>query len=125
MNVPVNLKYSKDHEWLKVDGEEAYVGLTAYATEQLGDVVFLDVTIVGETLGKDEAFGTVEAVKTVSDMLMPVGGEVLDFNAALETNPGLLNTDPFGEGWIVKIKITDPTEIEDLLDHTAYEALIG
>ena len=125
MNVPVNLKYSNDHEWLKTDGDVAYVGITAYAAEQLGDVVFLDVTTVGETLEKEEAFGTIEAVKTVSDMLMPVGGEILEFNETLETNPGLLNTDPFGEGWIVKIKMTNPAEVEDLLDHTAYEALIG
>jgi glycine cleavage system H protein len=125
MNVPVNLKYSNDHEWLKVDGDVAYVGITAYAAEQLGDVVFLDVTTVGETLGKEEAFGTIEAVKTVSDMFMPVGGEILTFNEALEANPGLLNADPFGEGWIVKIKITNPAEIEELLDHTAYESLIG
>ena len=125
MNVPVNLKYSNDHEWLKTDGDNAYVGITAYAAEQLGDVVFLDVTTVGETLEKEEAFGSIEAVKTVSDMLMPVGGEILEFNETLEANPGLLNTDPFGEGWIVKIKMTNPAEVEDLLDHTAYEALIG
>ena len=125
MNVPTNLKYSNDHEWLKIDGDIAYIGVTAYAAEQLGDVVFLDVTTVGETLDKEEALGTVEAVKTVSDILMPVGGEVLEFNEALETNPGLLNTDPFGEGWIVKIKMTNPTEAEKLLDHIAYEALIG
>jgi len=125
MNVPVNLKYSKDHEWLKIDGDIAYIGITAYATEQLGDIVFLDVTTVGETLEKEEVFGTIEAVKTVSDMLMPVSGEILEFNETLEGNPGLLNTDPFGEGWIVKIKITNPTEIEDLLDNTEYEALIG
>jgi len=125
MNVPVNLKYSKDHEWLKIDGDIALIGITAYAAEQLGDVVFLDVTTVGETLEKEETFGTVEAVKTVSDMLMPVGGEILEFNEALEANPGLLNNDPFGEGWIVKIRITDMTEIEDLLDSAAYQALIG
>lgn len=125
MNVPVNLKYSKDHEWLKIDGDIACVGITSYATEQLGDVVFLDVTTVGETLEKEEVFGTVEAVKTVSDMLMPVSGEILEFNEALEANPGLLNTDPFGEGWIVKIKVTNPKEVEELLDHTAYQALIG
>ena len=125
MNVPANLKYSKDHEWLNIEGDVAYVGITAYATEQLGDIVFLDVTTVGETLGKEEIFGTVEAVKTVSDMLMPVSGEILEFNEALEANPGLLNNDPFGEGWVIKVKITEPAEIEDLLDHAAYEALIG
>ncbi len=125
MNVPANLKYSKDHEWLKVEGSEAFIGITAYATEQLGDIVFLDVTSVGETLEKEEVFGTVEAVKTVSDLLMPVGGEVLEFNETLEENPGLLNSDPFGAAWIVKIKLTNPEEVEDLLDHNSYEALIG
>jgi len=125
MNVPANLKYSNDHEWLKIDGDIAYIGITAYAAEQLGDVVFLDVTTVGETLKKEEAFGTVEAVKTVSDMLMPVDGEILEFNEALEANPGLLNSDPFGEGWIVKIKITNLEEIEELLNSSDYEGLIG
>ena len=125
MNVPTNLKYSNDHEWLKIDGDVAYVGITAYATEQLGDVVFLDVTTVGETLEKEEPFGTIEAVKTVSDMLMPVGGEILEFNEALEANPALLNADPFGEAWIVKIRMTNPAEVEDLLDYMAYQELIG
>jgi glycine cleavage system H protein len=125
MNVPANLKYSNDHEWLKIDGDVAYIGITSYATEQLGDIVFLDVTTVGETLDKEEIFGTVEAVKTVSDMFMPVGGEILDFNAELEANPGLLNSDPYGEGWIIKIKLSNPADVEEMLDADAYKALIG
>ena len=125
MNVPANLKYSNDHEWLKIDGDVAYIGITSYATEQLGDIVFLDVTTVGETLDKEEIFGTVEAVKTVSDMFMPVGGEILDFNEELEANPGLLNSDPYGEGWIIKIKLSNPAEVEDMIDADAYKALIG
>lgn len=125
MNVPANLKYSNDHEWLKMDGEIAYIGITSYATEQLGDVVFLDVNTVGETIDKGEAFGTVEAVKTVSDMFMPVSGEVLEFNEALEENPGLLNSDPYGEGWIIKVKMTNNDEAGELMDADAYKALIG
>lgn len=125
MNLPENLKYSSDHEWLKVDGDIAYIGITAYATDQLGDIVFLDVTTEGETMGRGEAFGTVEAVKTVSDLLMPVGGEILEFNTALEDDPGILNNDPFGEGWIIKIKMTDMAEINDLLDAKGYAAICG
>jgi glycine cleavage system H protein len=124
MNVPANYKYSNDHEWLRVEGEEGYVGITAYATEQLGDIVFLDINSTGDTLAKGEAFGTVEAVKTVSDIFMPVSGEVLDFNPELETNPGLLNTSPYEDGWIIKIKITNPEEINQLLDAVQYEKLI-
>lgn len=108
MNIPENLKYSADHEWLKVDGDVAYVGITAHAANELGDIVFLDITSVGETLDKDEVFGTIEAVKTVADLMLPVGGEVLEFNEALEANPALVNSDPYGEGWIVKINMTDP-----------------
>lgn len=125
MNVPENLKYSNDHEWLKIDGGLATVGITSYATEQLGDVVFVEVTTVDETLEKEEVFGTVEAVKTVSDLLMPTGGEIIEFNSALEENPGLLNTDPFGEGWIIKIKLTDPEEVNDLLNAEEYSKLIN
>lgn len=125
MNVPTNLKYSKDHEWLRLEGDFAYIGITSYATEQLGDIVFVDISSLDETLEKDEPFGTVEAVKTVSDLLMPVGGEVLEFNNALDENPGLLNTDPFGEGWIIKIKPTNPEEINDLLNAESYKEVIG
>ena len=125
MNVPVNLKYSKDHEWVKIDGDIAYVGITAYAADQLGDIVFLDVTTVGDSLDKEEVLGTIEAVKTVSDVFMPIGGEVLEFNEALEGNPGLINTDPYEEGWIIKIKPSDVSEMNDLLDVNAYKALIG
>lgn len=125
MNIPENLKYSADHEWLKVDGDVAYVGITAHAANELGDIVFLDITSVGETLDKDEVFGTIEAVKTVADLMLPVGGEVLEFNEALEANPALVNSDPYGEGWIVKIKVTNPAEADTLLDAAAYQALIG
>lgn len=125
MNLPENLKYSNDHEWLKMDGDVAYVGITAFAANELGDIVFLDITTVGETLGANEVFGTVEAVKTVSDLMLPVGGEVLEFNEALNDNPGIINTDPYNEGWIVKIKMTNPAEADALMDAAAYEAFIG
>ena len=124
MNIPENLKYSADHEWLKVDGDVAYVGITAHAANELGDIVFLDITSVGETLDKDEVFGT-EAVKTVADLMLPVGGEVLEFNEALEANPALVNSDPYGEGWIVKINMTDPAQVAELMDAAAYTAMLG
>ena len=123
MNVPENLKYSNDHEWLKVEGEFALIGITAYATDQLGDIVYVDVTSVDENLQKDEVFGTVEAVKTVSDLMMPVSGEVVEFNEELDADPALLNKDPYA-GWIIKIKMTNPAELDDLLDAEAYKALI-
>ena len=122
--IPENLKYSNDHEWLKLDGEFAYVGITAYAAEQLGDIVFVDVPSVDETLAKDEVFGSVEAVKTVSDLMLPIGGEVLEFNEELDGNPALINTDPYGEGWIVKIKPTDVSEADSLLNAAQYADLI-
>jgi glycine cleavage system H protein len=125
MNLPENLKYSNDHEWLKMDGDVAYVGITAFAANELGDIVFLDITTVGETLEANEVFGTVEAVKTVSDLMLPVGGEVLEFNEALNDNPGIINTDPYNEGWIVKIKVTNPAEADALMDAAAYQAFIG
>ena len=125
MNVPVNLKYTKDHEWLKTEGDEAFIGISDFAQHELGDIVFIEVETVGETLGKGEAFGTIEAVKTVSDMYMPVGGKVLEFNEALTTNPEILNQDPYEKGWVVKIKITDPSEITELLDSAGYTAHIG
>jgi glycine cleavage system H protein len=122
--IPENLKYSNDHEWLKMDGEFAYVGITAYAAEQLGDIVFVDVPSVDETLAKDEVFGSVEAVKTVSDLMLPIGGEVVEFNEELDGNPALINTDPYGEGWIVKIKPTDASEADSLLNAAQYADLI-
>jgi glycine cleavage system H protein len=125
MNIPVNLKYTKDHEWLKAEGDVAFIGISDHAQHELGDIVFIEVETVGETLGKGEAFGTIEAVKTVSDMYMPVGGEVLEFNEALTTTPEILNQDPYEKGWVIKIKITDPSEISELLDAAGYAALIG
>lgn len=123
MNIPENLKYSKDHEWLKVEGDEAYVGITDFAQSELGDIVFVEVETVDETLEKDETFGTVEAVKTVSDLLLPVSGTILEFNEKLEDEPELINKDPYGDGWIIKIKLTDPNELNDLIDAEAYKAL--
>jgi glycine cleavage system H protein len=120
MKVPENLKYTKDHEWLRIEGSEAYVGVTEFAQGELGDVVFIEVETVGETLAKEEAFGTIEAVKTVSDMFMPVTGEILEFNEALEATPELVNKDPYGEGWVVKIKISNPAEIDELLTPEQY-----
>ncbi|MBO6080846.1 MAG: glycine cleavage system protein GcvH [Bacteroidales bacterium] len=125
MNIPENLKYSQDHEWLKVDGEFAFVGISAHAANELGDIVFLDIPSVGETLDKDEVFGSIEAVKTVADLLLPVAGEIVEFNAALEGEPALVNSDPYGEGWIVKIKMTDPAQVNDLMDAAAYTAMLG
>lgn len=125
MNIPENLKYSADHEWLKVDGEFAFVGITAHAANELGDIVFLDITSVDETLDKDEVFGTIEAVKTVADLMLPVAGEVVEFNEALEANPALVNSDPYGEGWIIKVKMTEPAQVDELMDAAAYTAMIG
>jgi glycine cleavage system H protein len=125
MNIPANLRYTPDHEWLKVEGEVAYIGISDHAQHELGDIVFIEVETVGETLGKHESFGTIEAVKTVSDIYMPVGGEVLEFNDALTTNPEIINQDPYEKGWVIKIKITDPAEVDQLLDAAAYGALIG
>ncbi len=125
MNIPENLKYSQDHEWLKVDGEFAFVGISAHAANELGDIVFLDIPSVGETLDKDEVFGSIEAVKTVADLLLPVAGEIVEFNAALESEPALVNSDPYGKGWIIKIKMTDPAQVNDLMDAAAYTAMLG
>lgn len=125
MNVPANLKYTKDHEWLKVEGDEALVGITDFAQHELGDIVFIEVETVGETLDKHESFGTIEAVKTVSDMFMPVSGEVLEFNDLLTTNPETINQDPYEKGWVVKIRITNPAEVAELLDAASYGAQIG
>ncbi len=125
MSVPANLKYTKDHEWLKVEGDNAYIGITDFAQHELGDIVFVEVETVGESLGKHESFGTIEAVKTVSDMFMPVSGEVLEFNEVLTTTPEIINQDPYEKGWVIKIKISDQSEISELLDAAQYAALIG
>ena len=124
MEFPNNLKYSKDHEWLRVEGSIAHVGITAFAQGELGDIVFVDVDSEGETLEIEEVFGSVEAVKTVSDLFMPINGEVLAFNKKLENKPELINSDPYGEGWIIKIAIADASELADLLDAKEYQDLI-
>jgi len=124
MNVPENLKYTKDHEWLRVEGEHAYVGITDYAQHELGDIVFIEVETVGEILEKHESFGTIEAVKTVSDMFMPVEGEVLEFNEELTTKPEIINQDPYEKGWVIKIRISKTSEVDELLNPVQYKALI-
>lgn len=124
MNIPANLKYTKDHEWLKADGQTAYVGITDFAQHELGDIVFLEVETVGETLGKGEAFGTIEAVKTVSDIYMPVSGEVLEFNEALSSKPEIINKDPYDEGWVVRIRMSDLSELDELLTADQYSGQI-
>ncbi len=125
MNFPTNVKYTSEHEWIRMDGEEAYVGITDYAQQQLGDIVFVDITTEGETLEKGETFGTIEVVKTVSDLFIPVGGEVLEVNPALEEQPELVNQDPYGEGWLIKMRPTDPNELLGLLDAEAYQNIIN
>jgi len=125
MNCPADLKYTKDHEWLRIDSDVAYVGITSFAQSELGDIVYIDIDTEGAQLEKEEVFGSVEAVKTVSDLFMPINGEVLKFNEKLEDNPELINSDPFGEGWIIKISINDNSELEDLLSSDDYEKLIS
>jgi glycine cleavage system H protein len=125
MNFPENLKYTKDHEWIKVEGDTAWVGITDFAQNELGDIVYIEVNTVGETLEQEETFGTIEAVKTVSDLFMPISGEVLEFNKDLEPNPEVVNQDPYGKGWIVKIKVGDMSEIDGLLDVEKYKELVG
>jgi len=125
MNVPNNLKYTKDHEWIRLDGDVAYVGVTDFAQSELGDIVFVEIETEGETLAKGEVFGTIEAVKTVSDMFMPAGGEVLELNPAIEETPDVVNKDPYDAGWMIKIKVSDASELDELLDADAYKALIG
>jgi glycine cleavage system H protein len=124
MNVPADLLYTKDHEWLRLEGEFGYVGVTDFAQGELGDIVFLEIETEGETLEKEEVFGTIEAVKTVSDLFMPVGGEILEVNPALADSPDLVNKDPYGEGWMVKLRITDPVEAESLLSAEKYKELL-
>jgi len=125
MEFPKELKYTKDHEWLRIEDGDAYIGITEFAQGELGDIVFVDVETQGETLEKEAVFGSVEAVKTVSDLFMPINGEVLAFNEKLEDEPELINSEPYGEGWIIKIAISDVTELDELLDSLAYKELIG
>ena len=124
MNIPAELKYTKDHEWVKIDGEIATIGITDFAQQELGDIVYIEIESIGETLDAEEVFGTVEAVKTVSDLFMPLNGEVLEFNATLEDKPESVNDDPYESGWMIKVKIEDPSQISDLLDFDAYQQLI-
>lgn len=125
MNVPKNLKYTKDHEWVKIENGIATVGITDFAQGELGDIVYVEVETLDETLDKEEIFGTVEAVKTVSDLFLPVSGKIIEFNESLESEPEKVNTDPYGQGWMVKIEISDKTELNDLLEPEAYEKIIG
>ena len=125
MNIPAELKYSKDHEWIRLEGETAYVGITDFAQHELGDIVFVDIDTVDETLEADETFGTIEAVKTSSELLLPVAGTVVEFNEALADAPETVNNDPYGEGWIIKIQVSNPADLEGLLSAEAYKELIG
>ena len=125
MNIPANLKYTKDHEWVSLDGDIATVGITDFAQKELGDIVYVEVETLDQTLAKDEVFGTVEAVKTVFDLFLPLSGEIVEFNEGLETSPEAVNSDPYGAGWMVKVKISDVSEIEGLLSDAAYKELIG
>lgn len=125
MNIPADLKYTKDHEWVKIDGDIATIGITDFAQSELGDIVYVEVETQGETLDRDEIFGSVEAVKTVSDLYLPLSGEIIEFNDSLESEPEAVNTDPYGDGWMIKVKISDADQVEDLLDDAAYKELIG
>lgn len=125
MSIPANLKYTKDHEWVSIDGDVATVGITHFAQKELGDIVYVEVETLDQTLDKDEVFGTVEAVKTVSDLFLPLTGEIIAFNDSLESAPETVNSDPYGEGWMIKIKIADKSEIDSLLSDAAYKQLIG
>jgi len=125
MNIPAELKYTKDHEWIKIDGDTATIGITDFAQGELGDIVYVEVETVDETLEREEVFGTVEAVKTVSDLFLPVSGEILEFNEDLESEPEKVNEDPYGAGWMIRVKMSDPSEVDDLLDAEAYKELIG
>lgn len=125
MNIPTNLKYTKDHEWVLIEGDIATVGITDFAQKELGDIVYVEVETLDQSLAKDEVFGTVEAVKTVSDLFLPLSGEIVEFNDSLESEPEKVNTDPYGDGWMVKVKIENENEIEELLSSDDYKALIG
>lgn len=124
MNVPANLKYSKEHEWVRVEGDVAVIGITHFAQSELGDIIYVDIETVGEELEADDIFGTVEAVKTVSDLFLPISGEVLEFNEKLEDEPELVNTDPYGDGWMIKLKIADSSELDELMDAEGYKKAI-
>ena len=125
MNVPAELKYTKDHEWIRVEGDIVTVGITDFAQSELGDIVYVEIETEGETMDAEEVFGTIEAVKTVSDLFMPISGEIIEFNAELESSPETVNSDPFGEGWMVKIKVSDSSQLDSLMDADAYGSLIG
>jgi glycine cleavage system H protein len=125
MNIPANLKYTKDHEWVLIEGDVATIGITDFAQKELGDIVYVEVETLDQTMHKDDVFGTVEAVKTVSDLFLPLSGEITDFNDDLESTPETVNSDPYGKGWMIKIKISNPSEIEELLSSDAYNELIG
>lgn len=125
MNFPQELKYTKDHEWVRVEGDHAVIGITDFAQSELGDIVYVDIDTIGESIDHEQVFGTVEAVKTVSDLFMPVSGEILELNPALETQPELVNKDPYGEGWMVKVRITDPGQVAGLLSADDYRSLVG
>lgn len=125
MNVPADLRYSKDHEWIRIEGDHAYIGITDFAQGELGDIVFVDIPTEGEALDAEEVFGSVEAVKTVSDLYLPIAGEVVEVNADLDGNPEAVNSDPYGAGWMVKIKVSDASQADQLMDAEAYAALIG
>ena len=125
MNILENLKYSADHEWIKIEGDEAYIGITAFAADQLGDIVFVDINTVGETLDQNEVFGSIEAVKTVSDLIIPIGGEVIEINCQLEDEPELVNKEPYNNGWIINVLITDMKEVDSLMSAAEYKAFIG
>ncbi len=125
MNFPENLKYTKDHEWVRVEGDHAFIGITDFAQKELGDIVYVDVSTIGETVNREELFGTVEAVKTVSDLFMPITGEVLELNGAIDGNPELVNKDPYGEGWMIKCTIAKTEELADLLSAADYKKIIG
>ena len=125
MNIPAELKYTKDHEWVRIEGDEAVVGITDFAQSELGDIVFVEIETEGETIDKEEVFGTVEAVKTVSDLFMPLSGEILSFNSELEDAPETVNTDPYGDGWMIRVKLSDTSELEELLSADDYKNLIS
>lgn len=125
MNIPNELKFTKDHEWIRIEGYTATIGITDFAQSELGDIVYVEIETVGETLDRDDVFGTVEAVKTVSDLFLPLSGEIIEFNETLESEPEKVNTDPYGEGWMIKMKISNQDEIADLLDNVGYKTLIG
>ena len=125
MNIPANLKYTKDHEWVSIDGDVATVGITDFAQKELGDIVYVEVETLDQTLDKDEVFGTVEAVKTVSDLFLPLAGEIVEFNDSLETSPEVVNSDPYGAGWMIKVKVQNVSDFDELLSSDDYKTLIG